>query len=400
MVLPRYIRIFDEFHTALHNTMVEATTPEWQVTIEKLETGSRLRQHNKEKQSGKKRTAARNKDKVLAMKKLFFLIPLVVFLAACGTWQTYPVVAPVSTPNAGEIALQMLQEKAEAEATSQIVSYQFTATAQVIGATTTAQFLSTEATITQQARIDGQATSEQARRDVAETQQRIDLETAQAQTQRAFEAGATQARMDLEATQRAESTATTFSITQAVIPTHNLWTQQAVEQQIIIATNEVELSNLAVKQAQDTNSIKWQIPLLVALVVLIVGTIVILRDSRWKIIKNGDGDIVGVGHAMTYITPNLLPGPVLDLESKEIHDVTDKETQNNVTRRAQGIEALKVMPVNPTQNGATAFNHLFGEENTEDPFEVIDGDILPPAHLLDSETLKVTEKDWQDANNK
>jgi multidrug efflux pump subunit AcrA (membrane-fusion protein) len=322
---------------------------------------------------------------------LFFLAFL---LTACGAVEGTPQITPTATPNPGDIAMQMIQQQANALATSQVVELQLQATQQVIGATATQQQLQVYGAQTEQARADAQATSEQARRDAQATQQRIDIEATQEQAQRVMVAQATQARLDLEATQRAEATSTAWAVTAEVLPTHNMWTQQAVEQDIIKATNEVELSNLAVQQARDTNQIKWQIPLLAALVVLVVGTIVILRESRWKIIKDDNGEVVGVGHAMTYITPKLLPAPVMDLETRTIHEVTDRTTQNEVTRRAQIIDALKVMPVNPSQGGAGAFNMGFGEKS-EPPFEIVD--VVPEA-LMDGEAMKAAEADWRKAN--
>ncbi|MBI5951875.1 MAG: hypothetical protein HY865_09475 [Chloroflexi bacterium] len=330
------------------------------------------------------------------MKKYYFVLLLfaVFALTACRE-KAYPAGTPTATPNPGDIAMQMIQQQANALATSQVVELQLQATQQVIGATATQQQLQVYAAQTEQARVDAQATSDQSRRDAQATQQRIDVEATQAQAQRVMEAQATQARVDLEATQRAEATSQAWVVTAQVLPTHNLWTQQAVEQDIVKATNEVELSNLAVQQARETNRIKWQIPLLAALIVLVVGTIVILRETRWKVIKDDNGDVVGVGHAMTYITPKLLPGPVLDIETKTIHEVTDKVTQNEVTRRAQLIEALKAMPVNPSPSGAGAFNMGFSTEKPEPPFEIVD---VVPETLMDGEAMKAADTDWRKAN--
>jgi hypothetical protein len=330
-----------------------------------------------------------------------------MLLTACGSeGDTYPMGTPTATPNPGEIALQMVQQQMAAEATQQVVGLQFTATAQVIGQTATSQFVGTQAAVTQQARVDAQATSdrarldaqatsEQGRRDAQATQQRMDVEATQAQAQRVMIAQATQARMDLESTQQAEATAAAWKVTEMVIPTHNLWTQQAVEQNIIIATNEVELSNLAVQQARDTNQIKWQIPLLFAVVVLLGGVLWIWRESRWKVIKDDDGQVQGFGFNEQFVNPRLLPGAVLDFRTTSVPLLTDAVTQKEIVVNEQKIRAIEAIPVNPSAGGAQAFNMAFGDVKRDEPFEIVDS---VPTELLDDEGMKAADSDWRKAN--
>ena len=80
--------------------------------------------------------------------------------------------------------------------------------------------------------------------------------------------------------------------------------------------------------------------------------------------------------------------------------LTDVTNQAEIVRNEQKIRALAAIPTSPTESGKAAFNQFFSGEKKEDPFEIIDGDLLPPADLLDAETLKITEKEWQDANAK
>lgn len=345
-----------------------------------------------------------NKYKFL-MFVMFLMLAIITACGSEGSAPNTPMGTPTATPNPGEIALNMIQQQMAAEATQQVVGLQFTATAQVIGQTATSQFIGTQAAVTQQARVDAQATSdrarldaqatsEQARRDAQATQQRIDVEATQAQAQRVMIAQATQQRMDLEATQRAEATAAAWAVTQAVIPTHNLWTQQAVEQNIIIATNEVELSNLQVQQARDTNSIKWQIPLLVVLVVLLGGSLWIWRESRWKVIKDDDGQVQGFGFNEQFVNPRLLPGAVLDFRTNSVPLLTDAVTQREIVFNEQKIRAIEAIPVNPNAGGANAFNMAFSK--SEPRFGMLEQNENPPAEVMTPEAVEAIEGDWKD----
>lgn len=334
------------------------------------------------------------------MKK--YLLVLAFFLTACAT--------PAPTPNPAEVGLTMFANKINAEATQMAVNSVFTATAQVYGLTATVQAAGTQEAVTQQARIDAQATADQnradaqatadqRRMDAQSTQQRIDAEATQSQARREMEAQATQARMDIESTQQAQATANAFAMTQAVAPTHNYWTQQAVEQQIVIGTNAVELSNLEVKQQQQTNTIDWAIPTLGAIGLTITAVVYVLRHSRTREIKNENGDIeMVIFDNAKAIKPALMAKPVLMIEAMTMPDVSSPADQRAVTERAQMIQALSVMPVNTSNAAAGAFNQYFGQQK-EKPYDIVDAETLPPAGLLDPEALKSIEKDWKDNND-
>lgn len=333
------------------------------------------------------------------MKKILILIIPPILLAACAT-SAGPTPRPTETPNPGEIALQMVQQQMAAEATAQVVGLQFTATAQVIGQTATVQAYATQAAITQQARFDAQATSDQALRFAQATQQRIDADATQAQARRDAEATAEQARLNLYATQQAQATTTAFVMTQAVIPTHNLWTQQAVEQQIIMATNEVELSNLAVEQQQQTNILDWAVPMGIAILLTIGLLAYVWSHAQVREIKNADGDVdILIFKNQKAISPKLLPKPVLMLDSGQMPDVTNPQEQSEIVRREQGVRALAVMPVNPAGHAANAFNSYFAQpEKREQPYEIVDGASIP-AELMDTEAMKSIENDWKEGSN-
>lgn len=331
------------------------------------------------------------------MKKKNLLVGFLLLLAACAPAPATSM--PTETPNPGEIALQMVQQQMAAEATQQVVALQFTATAQVIGQTSTVQAYGTNAAITQQARIDAQSTADQALRFAQATQQRIDADATQAQAQRNAEATADQARLDLQATQQAQATSTAFLLTQIVQPTHQYWTQQAVEQDIVLATNDVELSNLAVEQQRQTNTLDWAFPMGVAILLTLGLLAYVYGHAQVREIKNADGDIeMIVFKNRKAIKPALLPKPMLLLDSGEMPDVTTMQEQSDIVRRDQGIKALANMPVSPTAGGAQTFNSFFSPpEKPAQPFEIVDADSLP-AGLLDGEAVKAIEKDWKEAN--
>jgi hypothetical protein len=330
------------------------------------------------------------------MKKILPFIPLLFIVMACAA-PAGPTPMPTETPNPGEIALQMVQQQMAAEATQQVVGLQFTATAQVMGQTATVQAYATQAAITQQARIDAQATADQALRFAQATQQRIDADATQAQARRDAEATSDQARLDLSATQQAQATSMAFGMTQMVMPTHNLWTQQAVEQEIIIATNEVELSNLAVQQQQQTNTLDWAVPMGIAAVLTVGLLAFVYSHSQVREVKDAEGNVqVLIYRNQQVVTPSLLPKPVLMLETSDMPDMTSLEEQSEIVRRKQGIEALAAMPVSPAGHGVQAFNDYFGQpEKREQPYEIVDGSSIPD-ELMDKEAMKAIETEWQE----
>ena len=293
------------------------------------------------------------------MKKYYIL--LAFFLTACGG-SSYPQGTPTPTPNPGELALQMVQQQVGAAATSQIVGLQFTATAHVLNTTATAQAYVTNEAITQQARFDAEATADQARRDAQATQQRIDAESTQVQARVDAQSTADQARLDLQATQTAESSATAFAMTQQVVATHEWWTVTAVEQDILLKHDKVEMSNLEVDQQTESNTWDWAYPIAVSSVMIVSFLLYVKAQSKVRVIKNGDDDV----EAIIYdddklLTPGLMPKPILNLKTGEMPDVTNAQEQAEIVRRAQGIKALANIPVNPTGPGAQAFNQMFND---------------------------------------
>lgn len=307
------------------------------------------------------------------MKKIILVTFL--FLTSCIGSPAIPLSSP--TPNAGEIALQMMQSQMEANATSQAVGLQFTATAQVIGATATANQMIFEARQTEQARLDAVSTAEQKRVDIAATQQRLDI----------------------EGTQSANATATFVVLTLSAVPTSAALTQIANEQNIALSNNEVQQSNLEVEQQRQKNTVEWAAPVIIALMAALVGSVFVIRYSRTREIRDEDGGVqVLILDNKNVISPKLLAGPVLDVEAMKMPPLVSGAEQREVTKRAQTIEALKSIPVEPARNAMPLFADVFGAKKQVEAFEIIDGETLPPAGLLDGEALKSLDKDWKEAN--
>ncbi len=330
------------------------------------------------------------------------LLFFVLFLTACGT--------PAPTPNPAEVGMTMFADKINSEATQARIDSIFTATAQVYAVTATyqaagtqiavtQQAAGTQEAVTQQARMDAQATADQRRTDAQATQQRMDADATQAQARRDMEIQATQMRLDIESTQQAQATANAFMMTQSVVPTHNLWTQQAVEQQIIIGTNQVELSNLEVQQQRDTNTVDWAAPLLFTVFLTLTAAVIAFIYFQTREIKDEDGRtrvFITNGKA---VRPDLFTGPLLDLRTMDMPLLAPPAEQARVTERAQMVDALRVMPVTTSPNAAAAFNSAFTSTSREQPYDVIDADALPPANLIDAEALKSIEQDWKEARH-
>ena len=330
--------------------------------------------------------------------KKLFLLAFFLLLAACS-------VTPVPTPNPAEVALTLLADKVNAEATQAVVNMHFTATGQVLNATATQQQAEMQATGTQQARIDIEATSAQVRRDAQATQARIDADATQAQGRIDAQSTADQARLDLQSTQQASGTQTAFVITQTAIPPAATLTQIANEQNIHLRDNDIKQSDLNVQQQSETNTVEGLFPYLLSVVAVIAGVWYLNSDSKVKVVKDevGETDIVIVKHkrGRQVVRPKLFTGPVLELDEADVTMpiLTAPAEQSRVTERAQAVDAIGKMPAATTAQAAQTFNKYFGNNQQDLPFDVIDAEDAPPAGLLDGETLKSLNKDWKEAKD-
>lgn len=333
------------------------------------------------------------------MKNYFLLSALVLLLTACGEYA--PSTPTPTNISPVEIAGTMMQFQLASEATQQAVQMQLSATAQIVGITSTSEAFAVQQAVTQQARQDAQATAEQHRLDIQATQQRIDADATQEQARRDVEATQVQTRLDIQSTQQAGSTATAGVMTMTAIPPAGTNTAIALQQQVILANNQVQLSNLQVEQQSQKNTPEWVIPYFVALVALVAGVLYLRSYSRVREVKNEDGEIqlLLIDHKRS-IRPQLLTGPVLDLDGEvSMPMLTSPAEQARVTERAQAIEAIGKMPTATTPQAAQTFNKYFGNNQQDLPFEVIDAEDAPPAGLLDGETLKSLNKDWKEAKD-
>jgi hypothetical protein len=316
---------------------------------------------------------------------LFIWVILTVGLAAIGC-------APTPEPqNPAEIGMTMAAQAMDAQATKMRIDIQYTATAQIIAATQNVQNTQAAAAVTEQYRMDAIATDQQNRRDAAATAQRIrddaatqqarlDTEATAEQGRRDAEATAEQGRVDTINTQSADATATWVPMTLTAAPTSDWLTQQNAMLELEEKQNNVDLSDLEVEQQQEKNTLEWLIPFLISLALTALISVVAVRRSRVREVRN---DETGVIEALILdnaevLRPQLMPGPVLNLSggSATAPQVTDKETQNEVTRRAQAIEALRAMPTQaPNANAALMANNVFGEAR-KPVVEIVDAEAV------------------------
>ncbi len=334
------------------------------------------------------------------------IIVFIVFVALMGSCSQsmaqdlQPTPLPTATNISSiDIAATMMQVDISSKATQQALQIQQTATANILGVTSTVQAAGTEQAVTQQARIDAQATDAQSRRDAQATQARIDFEATQAQAARDAKATEAQARLDLQATQQAQSTATAYMATAAILPTADSLTMTAISQEIILRNNEVELSNQHIRDQKQTTLIRNFLVPSVIVIIVIVLALAIIRNSRTRIVTNENGEIDAILHDnKRVIRPRLMAGPVIEMgKITTMPALVAPVEQAEVTRRAQAVEALAVMPAEPARSGAEIYTSAFGAGGQpQDRYEVLDSENMPPAGLIDGEAVKAVEKDWND----
>lgn len=324
------------------------------------------------------------------MKRIFFALVLLSLLTGCGSASDASVTPTQEPDSPVDIAATMMQVQVAAEATKMDVGIRMTATAQQMGVTSTAYAVATQAAVTQQYR-----------QDMIATQQRLDAEATQQQARLDLQATQEQQRLDMQATQQAEATATSFWVTQTALPPAMTLTMIANQQDIALRDNQIELSNLEVQQQREKNTPEWVIPMVVGVILAAVLGLYVVRYSRVREVKNGDGDTeVLILDGDKILRPRLMPGPIVELKPEEITMplLTSPQEQARVTERAQAVDAIKAMPPSTSPNAAGAFNKYFGP-GQDQPFDVIDAEDAPPAGLLDGETVKSLEKDWKEAKD-
>lgn len=306
------------------------------------------------------------------------LIFLLLALLTMGFLIIGCVPGPTPEPqNPAEIAMTMAGQKMDAEATQMRINIIYTATAQVIEATRSVEGTQAAIAVTEQFRQDAAATDQQFRRDAASTEQRKQDDAAATAQRKREDAATEQARRDVEATAEqgrqnvigtatAQQAAIWNGMTQMAAPTHDLLTLQAAHVEQTLAVNKLELSNLEVEQQTQTNTLEWLIPFLISMAVTALVSVYVIRRSRVREIRNdetGEIDVLVLDNEEV-IRPRMLPGPLLDLRGKTptIPLLVDAETQNEVTRRAQLIDALRAMPATaPTAQATMMTNSVFGE---------------------------------------
>ena len=281
-------------------------------------------------------------------KQLIVLVWLALLVVGCGTdYKTLSTGTPTPVQNSPlELAATMAMAQVNSVATQQAIGISYTSTAWAVQVTRDVQSTQQAAAATDQARRDAQATEAQARRDTEATAMIIHMQA----TEERY-------RLDQANTQSAGATAVWDSFTQTAVYPHATLTAIAVNQQIAIATNEVERSNLEVKREQANNLFKSLGPYLLAILLVLSAVVWIIRKSRLHIITDDDGNVeLAVFDNRHAVRPRLMSGPLITIDATAVSMplLTDAETQREVTRRAQTVEALAAMPTSdPTKTAAS-----------------------------------------------
>jgi hypothetical protein len=323
-------------------------------------------------------------------------VPVAVFVLtignACAATYTPSDLTPTPEPqNPGEIAMTMVAQKVEAEATQMSINVQFTATAQVVWLTQNAQGTQNAISITEQARRDAIATDNRMRQDAAATQARIDAVSTAEQYQR-----------NVIGTATAEMQSIYNSQTAQVMPAHATWTAQAIVVEQALATNQVEKSNLEIEQQRQKNTPEWFIPYSGVVLAAVVLSIWMLRRSRIFEVKNQQTGALEsiIIDGVKSLRPSLQAGPLMIIEGKTgptVPQVSQPEEQREVTRRAQGIEFMKAMAdaSAATPAGMGMYNDMFGGDGPT-RFDILDAGEMPPSKVIDAETVSALDQDWKE----
>ena len=298
------------------------------------------------------------------MKKILFTTLLLIgigLLAGCAGIQPAPI--PTPTPNAGELALSMMKDQLAAKATQNFVDIQFTATAQIIGATATQKAFEVEAASTQQARVDAQATADQKRADARATQQRMDMEATQEQgkrnqqatatheafianqlaTQRSFEVTSTSQSIGTQTAYPQTATAQSIYTTQTQVAWQTTATMDAAfgVAQATAAYADAQSVELGIQREKVTNMTRAWVPWMGFVIVLGVLSVVALRISRMRVVqKDAFGSMPGL----------VIDGAAVDMDSgmsaRVLKDgsVKFKQLNDKITEREQKVRIVRALP--------------------------------------------------------
>lgn len=334
------------------------------------------------------------------MKKSILLL-LTIFLTSC-------MATPAPTPNPAEVVMTMLADKVKAEATQAAVNQVFTATQQIIAVTATQQARIDAMATSGQERMDAEATAEQTRRDAIATDQqgRLDgIATANAQGTQSFigtsTAGAQTAIWDAITVQAIPTNAAATEFwngqTMTMAPTSIQYTATAIGNISTVQGNDVQFSNLKVKQQGEKNTIEWVWPIALG-GILVCGLFAYAwNSSKHRVITDEDGDVQLVIENKQVIRPQLMAKPLLLLIDNKMPDLATPEEQSQVTKMAQIADIVEAMPASPSTDGMAMLNQFM--QPNSDPFEIVEDAEQLPAGMVDGDTLQALNKDWKEAQN-
>lgn len=166
-----------------------------------------------------------------------------------------------------------------------------------------------------------------------------------------------------------ENTAVAAAATNAVLPTHAIWTQNAVYVIQTVEQGNADKVALAVKRQETKNMLDALAPwslVIVAAYVLGKGLFKWLKHRTYARDEHGRQPLLTIEDDqgnVKIIKPEILPKSIVSISATgnvQSYELTNENEQADINRRAQAVDALAVLPTPYAQQGAKIMNAEFG----------------------------------------
>lgn len=170
-----------------------------------------------------------------------------------------------------------------------------------------------------------------------------------------------------------QSTEQAWRVTEAVFPTHNAWTQEAVKIQMTITAGEAERVRLEVEKQQAKNLLDAYLPWAIVVFTLGVSSEGMRKWLKTKVFQrdeSGKSPVVAMetdNGNRVIVRPELMTTPTMVVTPQgQIvqYQPGDPVEQSNVTKRSQLIEAISQLPPQMAQQGRQMLGVDFGRSKT------------------------------------
>lgn len=166
-----------------------------------------------------------------------------------------------------------------------------------------------------------------------------------------------------------QNTAVAAAATNAVLPTHAIWTQNAVYVIQTVEQGNAEKVALAVKRQETKNILDALLPwtlVVIAVYVLGKGLFKWLRQRVHQRDEHGRQPLITIeddAGNTNIIKPEILPKAITSISATgavRAYELTSGEEQADINRRNQAVDALAVLPTPYAQQGTKIMNAEFG----------------------------------------